>query len=133
MFIDILFRFRLIILLLWIISIHWNIGWVVVATEDVKSSPDAKILCDLPLLGPSGYVSSQEDGQGLIFYWNLCPKNGINLEDLNPKCNDGDEATGDGAVCITKVTITEPILAYPKIIRNEEMCNHYIYTHTMIG
>ena len=76
------------------ISIHRNIGTA--ASDDVSLS----ILCNLPLLSHSGYVSDD----GLIFYWNLCPSNGIKLKDLNPKCV-GEALTGvdSGGVCVTKV------------------------------
>ena len=76
--------------------------WTKVVASDEKQI-DKDIFCDLPSLGPAGYMT--EDG--LIFHWNLCPKNGIKLTDLNPKCaningvNDNNDDVGD--VCITKV------------------------------
>ena len=85
---------RVVALLLAFLSfIHWNIG--AVASRDLPKS----ILCNLPLLDHSGYVSEQ----GLIFYWNLCPGNGVKLATLNPKCAS-ESTQDDGDVCVTKVT-----------------------------
>ena len=78
-------------LLLGLIALaNWSIGEVV---------SQENILCNLPKLGHSGYVSEQ----GLIFYWNLCPENGIKLEQLSPKCAPGGGNDG-GDVCVKKVT-----------------------------
>ena len=80
---------------------HMCLGTKVVASDEKQI--DKAIFCDLPSLGPAGYMT--EDG--LIFHWNLCPKNGIKLKDLNPKCADinsgNDNNDGVGDVCITKV------------------------------
>ena len=81
------------LLLPFIAFIHWYIG------EVECQGPPKRILCNLPLLDHSGYVSEQ----GLIFYWNLCPGNGVILKDLNPKCGSGGTEDG-GDVCVTKVT-----------------------------
>ena len=81
------FQYLLISLqLLWLILINATI-----ASENLNPN----ILCNLPTLGHSGYLS--EDG--LIFYWNLCPENGIKVNELNPKCSN--ESAGD--VCVLKV------------------------------
>ena len=88
-----LYKSRFVAILLPCIAfIHWNIG--VVASQDPLTK---SILCNLPLLSHSGYVSEQ----GLIFYWNLCPDNGVKLVTLNPKCGSTEDG---GDVCVTKVT-----------------------------
>ena len=82
---------------------HMCLRTKVLASDEKQIDKD--IFCDLPSLGPTGYMT--EDG--LIFHWNLCPKNGIRLTDLNPKCADinhgNDNNDGVGDVCITKVCL----------------------------
>ena len=80
--------------------------FVVLVQASDSQKIDKNILCDLPSLGPSGYMSDE----GLIFHWNLCPQNKIKLTDLNPKCANEKDGTNTndktGDVCITKVNRT---------------------------
>ena len=50
-----------------------------IATTPSDDDYSLDLLCELPMLGHSGYTT--EDG--MILYWNLCPKNGVKVQDLN--------------------------------------------------
>ena len=123
-------------------SFHWLLGLLYIFSVKLFSQTvasadqqiDIDILCELPVLGPSGYMS--EDG--LMFHWNLCPKNKIKLSDLNPECTNskGGENVNDGVgdVCITKVIYMKDVYVHVDyLFINSKLLRRHLYLFIKLG
>ena len=100
------------LLFCWIISFLSGDKTTAATSENVSIN----VLCNLPMLGPSGYISDD----GLVFFWNLCPSNKVKLSDLNTECG---KASGNeielGGVCVTKVWLMVILLFAINNISND--------------